>query len=228
MKTSKIIFIALLSTIALIILAAIINVRLTGERDGNFKDEFKTRIQLSQIKVLIIITNNNLELVQSDSAYFEITTMKDSIVPKLEYSITGDTLKIEDQMVKTGRGAWVSIHVNDQLNQIILKKSYLNLFNFQISQLSVDLDQSNLNVIQQNDKKNSFQRLNIIARNNSQFDATDIKIDSLQVEIYHSEISLWSTINNLRGSIADSSRLSVRQPYEITLKRDSSSNLNIN
>ncbi|MEI6143840.1 MAG: hypothetical protein WCP85_31465 [Mariniphaga sp.] len=228
MKTSKIIFIALLSTIALIILAAIINVRLTGKQDGEFKSEFKTRIQLSQIKSISIINNNNIELVQSDSAYFEITTMKDSIVPKLKYSITGDTLKIDDQMVKTGRGAWVSIHVNDQLNQIILKKSYLNLFNFQISQLSVDLDQSNLNVIQQNDKKNSFQRLKIIARNNSQFDATDIKIDSLQVEIYHSEISLWSTINNLRGSIADSSRLSVRQPYEITLKRDSSSNLNIN
>ena len=228
MKTSKIIFIALLSTIALIILAAIINVRLTGKLDGEFKSEFKTRIQLSQIKSISIINNNNIELVQSDSAYFEITTMKDSIVPKLKYSITGDTLKIDDQMVKTGRGAWVSIHVNDQLNQIILKKSYLNLFNFQISQLSVDLDQSNLNVIQQNDKKNSFQRLKIIARNNSQFDATDIKIDSLQVEIYHSEISLWSTINNLRGSIADSSRLSVRQPYEITLKRDSSSNLNIN
>ena len=228
MKTSKIIFIALLSTIALMILSALIYVRMTGKRDGDFKGEFKTRIQLSQIKVLSIISNNNLELVQSDSAYFEITTMKDSIVPKLKYSIIGDTLKIADQMVKIGTGSWVSIHINDQLNQIILKKSNLNLFNLQISQLLVDLDQSTMYVFQQNDKNASFQYLNIMARNNSHFDANEIKIDTLHVEMHHSEVSSWSTINNLSGSIADSSRLSVRQPYEITLKRDPSSNLNIN
>ena len=127
MKTSKIIFIALLSAIALIILAAIIDVRLTGTRDGDFKGELKSRIQLTQFKVISINNNSNLELVQSDSAYFEITVMKDSLVPELKYSIKNDTLKIADQMVKIGTGSWVSIHVNDQLNQIILKKSNLNL-----------------------------------------------------------------------------------------------------
>ena len=227
MKTSKIIFIALLSAIALIILAAIIEVRLTGTKDGEFNGEFKTRIQLSKFKVLNIIGNNNLDVFQSDSAYFEITSMKDSIVPELRYTITGDTLIIAAQMVKIETGSLVSIHVNDQLNQIILKKSNINLSNFQISQLSLDLDQSTMNVSQQNNKNASFQHLNIMARNNSQFDA-DIKIDTLQVEIHHSEVSSWSTINNLSGSIADSSRLNLRQPQEITLKRDSSSNLNIN
>ncbi len=228
MKTSKIIFIALLSAIALIILAAIIDVRLTGTRDGDFKGELKSRIQLTQFKVISINNNSNLELVQSDSAYFEITVMKDSLVPKLNYTISGDTLKIADQMVKTGKGAWVSIHVDRQFNQILLRKSNLNLANIRSDQLTVDLDQSTLNVNQQNDKKVLFRFLKVSARNNSQFDADDLKIDSVQVELHHSEANLWSAVNTLSGSMADSSRLRVRQPRVISLKRDSSSNLDIN
>ena len=229
MKTSKIIFIALLSTIALIILSALIDLRLNGKRYMDRKKDFKiSKLKISSIRVLCINENNSIELVQSDSAYFEITVMKDSLVPKLNFTISGDTLKIADQMVKTGKGAWVSIHVDRQFNQILLRKSNLNLANIQSDQLTVDLDQSTLNVNQQNDKKVLFRFLKVSARNNSQFDANELKINSVQVELHHSEANLWSAVNTLSGSMADSSRLRVRQPMVISLKRDSSSSLDIN
>ena len=229
MKTSKIIFIALLSTIALVTLAALIDLRLNGKRFVDRQKDFKvSKLKIPSIRVLCINENSSIEMFQSDSVYFDLTVMKDSIVPELKYAISGDTLKIMDQMTKIGSGAWVSIHVNDQLNQIILKNSHANLINFNISTLSIDLDQSSINVNQVIVKKTAFQRLNILAKNNSRFEADDINIDSLQVELQHSEVNLWSTVNNLNGSIADSSRLRVRQPKAITLKRDLSSNVEIN
>ena len=229
MKTSKIIFISLLSTIALIILAALADLRITGKRNDGRSDDFKTSKQMiPSFKVLSLTNSNNVQIVQNDSSFIEVTYLKDSVAPDVKYTIKSDTLFISDLKKLNRRNVSISINSTDLLSRIQLKDSDFGIDNLNFKTMSFDLDKSSIWLNQNGKVKSSVSVVNLIARNHSNVDFNDFNIDSLGIVLYNSHANLMITANKINGSLSDSSRVFIRQVGEIALKKDATSNININ
>jgi hypothetical protein len=235
MKTSKIIFIGMLSTIALLMMVGAIDLRITGQKGNNFQVDFKViRKKIPSFKVLCINDNGSIELVKGDSSFIDIVMKdlkvpdkKDSMAPDLKYTLTGDTLKLSDRMMSGGRSFRIKIHTTDLLKQILAKNSTVNLTNFCYSNLSLDLDHSRLNINQIKDEKQTFQLLNIAAKNNSNITTSNTGIDTLKIDLQKSNAIIMSNLNTICGNLTDHSKIVLRQVNQISLKKDASSKIQI-
>ncbi len=229
MKTSKIIFISLLSTIAVLILASVIDIRIHGRRDDGKRSDFKVDKQILPVfKSLRVYNSMNISLVQNDSSYIEVSYLKDSIAPKVNYTIIGDTLMVNDFEKTNHRNVSVTIHATDSLRNIQLKKSNISIDRIGLGKLFFALDESELWLNQDTLVKSAFQVLDIVARNHSRINSSEFSIDSLGLVLQNSEANLEMKANKISGMLSDSSKIYVRQPREISLKKDETSKINVN
>lgn len=228
MKTSKIIFISLLSVIALLILSAGLDIRIDGRQRGDFRDRLKVNRQaVPSFKVLYLNNSKNVELVQNDSSFIVVTSMKDSITPKINYSIKEDTMRLTDFDKRNQPGVWISIHVANTLENIQLKKSDINIVRFGSGRLSLNLDRSSVWMDQNKDEKYSLHILDIVAKNHSKFDTGNFKVDSLGIVLQNSKADIRVYAKKISGCMYDSSSIWTRQPEEISMKKDKTSKINV-
>jgi hypothetical protein len=94
--------------------------------------------------------------------------------------------------------------------------------------LSFDMDQSSLWLNQDTIAKTSIKALDVIARNHSRINSSEFRIDSLGLVLQNSEAYLEIIAKKLSGTLSDSSRINIRQPQEISLKKDGTSKINVN
>ena len=229
MKTSKIIFVSLLSTIAVVILAMAIDLRINGRQDSDNAADFKVKKhELKFFKVLYITNSMNVTLVKNDSTFLEITSLKDSLSPKVNFSINEDTLRISDFEKISHHSVSIRIHTGDSLRSILLKNADLAVERFNFGVLSIDLSQSSIWFNQDEKVKSHIRQLNIVANNHSEVNTNSFYADSIKVVVHHSEVNLESISKKLVGSVSDSSQIRIRQPEEIWLKKDGTSKININ
>ena len=229
MKTSKIIFISLLGTIAVLILAALLDVRINGRRNNGNQSDFKVNKQIvPSFKVLCVNNSRNITLVKNDSSFFEVTYLRDSIASKVNYTIKGDTMIVSDFEKLNHRNESVRIFSNDSLKQILLKNSHINIERLGIGKLSLEMDQSSLWLNQDKTVESSFQALDIVARNHSRINSSEFRIDSIGLVLQNSEANLEMKASKISGTLSDSSKIYVRQPEEISLKKDATSKINVN
>jgi len=228
MKTSKIIFITLLSTIALIILFVVVDFRLTGRKGAYSQTDFKAiKKKVPAFKVLSLKNKTSIELVQSDSSYIEVQFMKDSIAPDIKYTTSGDTLLLQDEMMSGRKNRWITIHSTDVLKQIVSKNSSVRMTNFRTADMAFGLDQSTVDIYQANEKKSTFQFLNVSAKDNSKINVYNTVVDSLKVDFHNSKATFMISLNKICGSLACRSSIILKQVDEISLKKDATSKINI-
>jgi len=229
MKTSKIIFISLLGSFALLILAAAIDLRITGKRNGNLSDDFKsTRLAVSPFKVLIVNNSMNIHIVKKDTAFAEVTFLKDSLAPRLNFTSKGDTLLVSDFEKSEHRDVSVTFHATDSLQVIRLKNSTVEVHRMGLGTLAFDLDQSSLTLNQDTLLKAPCRGISIVARNHSEINSDDFSVELLDLYLVNSEANLQLKAKKISGSLTDNSRIFARQPEEIALKKDPSSKVNVN
>lgn len=229
MKTSKIIFISLLSVIAIIILSAAIDIRINGERRGDFYANRKVNKQIVlSFKVLCVNNSRNITVVHSDSSYVEVTYHKDSIAPKVNYMIKGDTLVVSDFEKSVHRNESISIYATDSLKSIQMNNSDASIMRFGSGRLSLNLDKSSVWMDYDKGDKNSLLKLDVVAKNHSVFNTGDFKVDSLGIVLQNSMVNIRISAKKISGSLADSSRIDARQPEDISLKKDGTSRINVN
>jgi hypothetical protein len=229
MKTSKSIFISLLGTFALLILAAAIDLRITGRKNGNLSDEFRsTRIAVSSFKVLIVHNSMNISVVKKDSSFAEVIFLKDSVAPKVNFTSRGDTLLVSDFEKSSHRNVSVTIHANDSLRLIRLNNSNVEVDRVGTGSLSFELDQSSLSLNQDTLLKVPSKSIYIVARNHSEINSNDFGVELLDLVLANSEANLQIKAKKMTGSLTDNSRIFARQPEEIALKKDLSSKINVN
>ena len=229
MKTSKIIFISLLGTIAVLILASVIDLRINGRRNDGRKSDFKVNKQILPVfKALRVYNSMNITLVQNDSSYIEVSYLKDSIAPEVDYTIIGDTLMVSDFEKSNHRNVSVTIHATDSLRSIQLKKSNLRVERIGLGKLFFALDESEIWLNQDTLVKSAFHVLDIVAKNHSRVNSSEFRIDSLRLVLQNSEAHLEIKANKISGILSDSSRIFVRQPSEISLKKDETSKIHVN
>ena len=229
MKTSKIIFISLLSTIAVLILATVIDIRIHGRRDDGRQSDFKVNKRMLPVfKALKVYNSTNVTLVQNDSSYIEVSYLKDSIAPVVNYTVTDDTLIMSDFEKTNHRNVSVTIHATDSLRSIQLKKSNISVERIGLGKLFFTLDESELWLNQDTLVKSVSQVLDIVAKNHSRINSSEFRIDSLRLVLQNSEANLEMKVNKISGMLSDSSKINVRQPREISLKKDETSKINVN
>jgi hypothetical protein len=230
MKTSKIIFISLLSAIALFIVAAFLDIRINGYRKGtnpsNIAGYNVNKTIVPSFKVLRINNSPDIHLVQNDSSYFEVISQKDSLPLHPNYIIKDDTLVISDIESKVKSHMYLTFRINstDSLKSIILKNSGITIENFISDRLSLDMDKSSVWFSQ---GKSSFSALDISAKDHSKISANEFNVDTLGIVLQNSEANLEIIAGKLNGTLSDSSRISARQPAEISLKKDITSKINV-
>jgi hypothetical protein len=229
MKTSKIIFISLLSTIAVLILAAMIDVRIHGRRNSGGPSDFKVNKQIvPSFKVLRIYNSMNVTLVKNGSSFIEMTSLKDSVAPNLNFKINEDTLFVSDFEKQVHRNMSIVIHATDSLKQIQLRNSDIGVERLGLGKLFFDLDKSELSLNQDTLVKSTSLTLGIVAKNHSRINSSEFRIDSLGLTLLNSEADLEIKAIKIIGTLSDSSRINVRQPEEISLKKDGTSKINVN
>lgn len=228
MKTSKIIFISLLSAIAILIVMAAVDIKLSIRKGKELPNNYiSTKVVLPDYKILDIRDSRSIELIQGDSAYIALSVMKDSLPPELKYQIKGDTLFLADRMMSGGKSYTVKIHANKLLQEIYVMNTTLNLNNFKESYLSISLDNSKINCYQFDVIEKTFSRLVLFAKNQSSFYFSNTKIDSLSLNLQKSGATFMTDLSSISGSLEDSSRLELQQFDQISLKKDPSSTITI-
>jgi|WetSurMetagenome_2_1015567.scaffolds.fasta_scaffold331742_2 hypothetical protein len=229
MKTSKIIFITLLGTIAFLILAAMIDIRINGRKGGINRDDIRVhKNTLHTFRVLYINNSRNITVIQNDSSFIEVAYLKDSIVPKVNYSIKGDTMMVSDY--KNIGSVTISFPSDspELFKRILLKKSDMSIRNVRSGKLSLNLDQSTVWMNQFEGEKYSLSILDVVAKNHSHFNTDDFKVDSLGIVLQNSKSDIRVYAKKISGSLSDSSRIYARQPLEISLKKDATSKISVN
>jgi hypothetical protein len=225
MKTSKIIFISLLSLGALYIVAAMLSVRFSGQKGELFNDDSKGNIiTIPAFNVLCITDSKDLNIHGSDSAYFKIINTEDSIPSKIDYVVRGDTLFITGLQNQPATNRYVVLYISNDMKSIQLKNSNIFLMEQSFISLSITLDNSRLSSGIKNNIL-AFGTLKISAMNNSSISMNSLKADSIEVYLRNSKAFLTGSSKKLNGVLWNNSRLSSSQNGELSLKKDASSKI---
>jgi hypothetical protein len=223
MKISKIIFISILTILALYILAEVIYIRIYGFPKGDLSNFTIKKHELSTIRALEINNCKNIEIFICDSTMIKSFWKKDSIIPKEIFTVKNDTLVLSDI-----KGSVLTrIYANKYLRNILLKDSEISIESATSNQMDIDMDKSELFISLADSCKHSLKSLKINAMHKSNIRSRKIKVDSLEVILQNSDAYLGLYANNLNGSITDSSKLTIQEPHMIGMKRDTTSNIYI-
>jgi hypothetical protein len=239
MKTSKIIFISLLSFIALILVVATVGIRITGTKRTKGNPFLKTiSTTIPAFSVISIKNCNSMTLIESDSSYDEnilpvknnnfrldVLVEKDSIAPFINYRIKEDTLLITDFKNPAGSYIYLKVYAGKGLKSIQLEKSDIRIYIYKLDILSIALDNSKVYFSSATGNTSFIKKVNITGKNHSNFTARLVQVDSFQLALQNSEATLTLTAKLVSGTLSDSSKLITFQPREISLKRDAGSKI---
>jgi hypothetical protein len=149
---------------------------------------------------------------------------------KLNFTLKGDTLTVSDINRSNGRDRFPSIELTstDSLKSMIVKNSGITFENYNWKKMNFSLDKSYLWLNQKKKTISSLSSLNILAKNHSNINSDNFKIENLSINLQKSEASLELITNKINGSLADSSRVEIRHAGEISMRTDSTSTVNVN
>jgi hypothetical protein len=227
MKTSKIIFISLLSLITIYIVTAMIEVRITGKKQGQYNTSLKVKkIALPAFNTMYLIDNKVFKIFEGDSAFLEIAVPEASEFPGIDYFNNGDTLQIKGFQKSLSDRVFAAIYVPGKLRNIKLVNSEILIITFNSEDVSFDLDHSKVSFALNRSSYPAFGTMKIKAIDNSSFTANSMAIDTLGIDLQNSQANLTVSIKSLTCDLKYNSKILTKQPMEISLKRDASSSFN--
>jgi len=230
MKTSNIIFTALISAFSIVILAAILDVRINGELKYYHRTDNKVHRQtIPPFKVLYMSDCKLITLVQADSSFVQSSYTGETLPPEVKnYKVKGDTLMIFDIDLAINSNTNLKIYCASSLKKIVLKNSDIRIGRMSSPDLSFDIDNSHVFNGLSGNEKNRFSGLDIIARNGSVIHLSAFGVDSTNIVLQQSNAILDITARVISGTLSDASRLRVTQMEYISVKTDASSKIVIN
>jgi hypothetical protein len=207
-------------------LIAFVDIKINYHR---LKDTRVNKQTIPSFKILNI-KDSNIDLVRGDSSLIEITSMKDSLTPMINYSVKGDTLMVSDTRHTQNKNNNLSIRIfsTDSLKCIIMNNSDMNINNYNSARINLNMDNSNIWFNQDNKTMSLIQSLDILAKNHSSINSNKFKIGNIEINLQKSDANLEVISNKINGTLSDSSSVSIDLAGKITLKTDSTSKVNVN
>lgn len=228
MKTSNIILISTAASFTLLLCAGILQNRYAGGEPVEKSDQSNTAqfetIDLPEFDFLVIQNINNVSLSSYSMNQVRIEYKSGENTPQIEHYTRGDTLFIgnKSNSEKISNQLMLFIQKRD-LNKIQVINSDVNVVKIPGKNLQMNLDNSQVNVSTSNG--GDLVNLKLKGTNQSRFVTMSLRVDTLAVNLDHSNATFLKSVNMLNGSIINNSRLQVKDTQHFDLSRDPSSKL---
>ncbi len=226
MKLSNKVLIGFFGFILVYMLAAFTEVRLKG--DFNRFDASRAKMESVEIDAVshLVLSDVKQRIIvnTSDKPRIELSSTSGTLLSKLNYQITGDTLVVKELPMEKHEQVKFVIYVPQSgLNGIDVDGAGVKIRNLNQSALSITQSAGTVNI----EGNNRLKNLKLTATNDARFDATGFDIDELSVQIDNSVVKVWAVVNRLEGRMNNNSHLVVQSPNDIQLKRDNTSRLQL-
>ncbi len=224
MKLSNKILIGFFGFVFLYMMAAFTEVRLRGyKRDLNGEEIQIEKAPLEDIGYIVLADFDHRVIISfSDEPRIEVKSIGGDYLSSIDYVMVGDTLRINAVDISTGKPAHVYVYV-------------AKLRGLQVDRASVsitDLSQQTLSITQSGgsirmDGEVNVTHLSFLASEEAQLDADNVHIDTLSVQMNHSNLRIWSAVKQLNGSITNESFFRIQAVDDIRFIKDKNSKLEI-
>ena len=227
MKTSNIILSIVFGSLTLLIVTGMIQVRFSKFTTGNestFSDMESKTTELPAFKYLVINGQHDISIETSSDNQMIQKYEKGKSLPKIDYTVNGDTLFINADIQVDMDKNYLALHIPvDQIEIIKAKNSDLRISNFTGGKLVLKLDKSS--VYLGNKNGNNIPSLTVYGINESVINSSTFEVDSLDIQLDNSNASIPIIVNNLSGSINNNSDLSIKEVGHFNFSKDGSSKL---
>ncbi len=220
MKTSSKILIGLLSTILIVIVVFLLDIRFFGEHRSSQTDNYKTTdIAISNFKHLLVDQFKFLKIAKSDSNYIQFVVFNDTTIVNFEYAIENDTLKINGELLPSFSG--YTLFTNSEIESIVVLNSQINFSGLNQNNIRINLTDGKINS-HGNSIKSYFKNASISLLN-SRLIFNNIKVDTIELTMENSNAEFGKDINSLNASVDSQSELILKYVSKLELVRDKKS-----
>ncbi|MEQ9375366.1 MAG: DUF2807 domain-containing protein [Imperialibacter sp.] len=226
MKLSNKILIGFFGFILLYMMAAFTEVRLRGyKRDLSGAETQIENAPLGNVGYIVLSdSERRVTISSSDEPHIEVKSIDGGFISNVNYEMVGDTLMLKVDDIVTGKPVQVTVFVS--------KNTFRGLQATRASVSITDLSQQTLAINQSGgsiamDGNVDLTSLSIKASEGAYLNAAGLSVDLLSVEMDKSQVTIWSFIKQLNGSITNDSFLRVNGVDDIQFTKDKSSKIQI-
>lgn len=223
MKLSNKILLGFFGFIFLYLTAVFAELRLTGTSNViDPKNSIAETVDLSGISYLILNDcDKDVNITGSDHTRLEVRSLSGSLLQKLKYEISGDTLTLSGFQSKIASSLRLSVFVaKPGLKGITVKSSSGTIEGLQ--QESLQLSQNSGRIWMSDNKIANIQT---DLSNGSTLSISKTTLDTLSTRIDGSKLHVLSPVGLVQGTIENNSRLQLSELQEIQVKKDKNSHL---
>ncbi|NME72814.1 hypothetical protein [Flammeovirga aprica] len=220
MKKSNIYLIALLSSVTLFIITGAIVSVARGKKVNVENSSVQKMSAYSSLSIQN--TNYYVSISSSDDFEFKVYFKEDVQPVEFPYELKGDTLilaEIPAELKDKIKRLQVKLPL-EELN-IEATSSKFGFDHFNGSTLKLDLDNTEASIY----SETALSKLEIKGINHSNFHSR-VKCDSLKLDIEKSEFNNWSSTKVVEGKISNKAFVTINNPGDANLSKDSSSKIN--
>jgi hypothetical protein len=225
MKTSKIIFFSLLGTIAFLILAASIDVRLTGRKDTERIPMNVQNSELPPFSAVMIKNSEDVIITTGSSPEMSIEFLKKSQLPEINFFVKNDTLFISDykQNKRVHEYRIMTLKSTGSLKSILAQNSSFEIMSPDLEDISLSLDSSRVIMRGVPAGKTGYRSLYFNAKNHSRISLMAFRTERIDISLENSTAGLTIKATNLKANLAKGSHLNTLQPDILKLESDQDS-----
>jgi hypothetical protein len=223
MKLSNKVLLGFFGFIFLYLSAVFAELRLTGVSNViDHKNSIAETVDLSGISYLILNDcDKDVNITGSDHTRLEVRSLSGSLLEKLKYKISGDTLTLSGFQSKVAGGLRLSVFVaKPGLRGIIVKSSSGTIEGLQQESLQLSENAGRIWM-----SENKISNIQTDLSNGSSLSIAKTTLDTLSARIDGSQLHVLAPVGLVQGSIENNSRLQLNELQEIQVKKDKGSRL---
>jgi len=226
MKLSNKILIGLFGFVYLYMMAAFAEVRFRGYSRN--LEGVATQLETAPLAdigyIVLADVDKRITISTADEPRIEIESIGGGYLPQIAYEMKGDTLQIKSVDFDNGKPAHVKVFVpKDHLRGILVERANASITHF--AQTSLTITQTAGSVML--DDEIHVTKLSIMASEEASLNASGLDVDSLEVQLNHARVNIWSEVGQLSGSITNDTFLNIKGVEEIQFSKDKTSKLQI-
>ncbi len=227
MKTSNKIFIGLLVTIFMVIMAFLIDIRVFGEhRSERFSAKNTEDFSIGHFEHVRVDHLSSFYLDPlSDKNFIQFESFRDSIKSFIDYSISNDTLIIHGKEKKSFYK--YTLHYQGQIKSITLNNARAELNGMDQDSIVFNVKNGEVNGYRNNQRKDSHFKMAKFNMKDSKINLYSIQVDSLMLDMEKSNARIETDVHKIHASLKSNSELNLRKVTSLDIDKDESSKLRI-
>lgn len=226
MKTSNKIFIGLLTTIFMVIMAIFIDIRVFGiHRSERFASAKTENISIGDFHHLRVEGSFRLNVAPSDKNLIQFQHFSDTIKSFINHKVVDDTLIITGQ--KSEIFYVYTLLCLNQIKSITLNSSSLQLDGIVQDSIVFNIKDGEVNGYRSNERKDSHFKMAKFSMRDSRINLYSIRVDTLVMDMLLSNARIETDVQKIHASLKSDSELNLRKVSSLDIDKDESSTLRI-